>query len=456
MAVLLVMFMTLSVGAASAATVNSTGADNPAQKNVSKQTTSSTTNTATTLKTNSTRYEGTADTGTASVKSTSGTVKAAGSAKVIKVLIYSGSGASANCVNGVKSALATANSKNIVPGIVFSYASSTKLSSSILSGYNVLVMPGGESGAKYLNTISKSVIQTFVKNGGGYMGICAGAYSGTARTDGYYNGWGVAPHVYAKSVSYEGQLTMTITTAGAKILKRSGTVTLAHYNGAAMYLKGGGTIFGKYADSKTKYKGYADIVGDYYGRGRTVLIGSHPELKPQYPSIVATLAAWSSRITNTGSTTSSPGTTPTKTTLKVTNSQVVTAAGKVKAFYEKNKRMPSTVTVNGSALSMSKFLYLLTTVTTKINSGSTSTTTVKTVNSPSNSQGSIKKGDIAKSEFISKAKSITSYINTYNRVPNYTAIKLGKLNFTKMLYMFSKILAFYGTNHRLPNYVSMS
>jgi glutamine amidotransferase-like uncharacterized protein len=375
------------------------------------------------------------------------TQKAAGSTKTIKVLIYSGSEASINCVNGIKQALNYANSNNIVPNVVFTYATSTKITSATLTGYDVLAMPGGSGGYYYLNSgsISGSAIKNFVSSGKGYIGICAGAYSATARTDNYYNGWGIAPNVYAKAVSYIGNVPIQITSAGTQVLGSSGTVTISHYNGAAMYVSGNAVTFATYGDSKTGYKGYAAIVGDYYGKGRTVLSGPHPELSSNLPTYVSKLIYWAA-----GGTSSS---TPTNSTL--TQSQVAAAASKVKTFYETNKRLPNYVTTPAGQITMPNFLNLLATATTQANSGSTAAIKVINVNSPSSWTGTNKKGNIQKSEILAIAQTIKSFISTNGRAPNFVTTSLGNLSSNSVVYMFSKIMAFYNTNKRLPNFVSM-
>lgn len=462
--VLLLLSITLPLNAVSSATVNQTITGDTAQANQENtQTTSSTStssqkttatdtdkNNQTSNPVNTTRYEGVPDSKTTSTSSTtvSKTTSslAAGGSTVIKVLIYSGTGASANCVNGLKSALAKANSNNLVKGVTFSYATSTKLTSAILSKYNLLMMPGGSGGSVYLNTISKSVIQNFVKNGGGYLGICAGAYAATARTDGHYNGWGIAPNVYCKAVSYEGKTTMKITSTGENLLKRNGTITLAHYNGAAMYLKSStAKILGTYADSKTGYKGYGDIVIDFYGKGRSVLIGSHPELSPQYPDILANLAVWA--------TSTSGGSTPTN---KATISQIANAASTVNKYMDTNKKLPNSITVNGKQIKAASFLNLLVQATTKLNSGSTASISIKSVSEPLSPSGTIKSGTIKKSEYLSIANRIITFINNNGRAPNFATTSLGKMSYSKLIHMFSKIMNYYKSNNRLPNYVTLT
>jgi putative intracellular protease/amidase len=50
-----------------------------------------------------------------------------------------------------------------------------------LSGFDLLIQPGGSGGAqgKALGEKGRDKVREFVKNGGGYLGICAGAYLAT-------------------------------------------------------------------------------------------------------------------------------------------------------------------------------------------------------------------------------------------------------------------------------------
>lgn len=369
---------------------------------------------------------------------------AAGATETIKVLIYNGNYASTNCVNGIKRALDYANTNNVIDGVIFTYATSTIINSAILSGYDALAMPGGSGGADYLesSSISGSAIRSFVANGGGYIGICAGAYAAAAHTDGWYDGWGVAPHIRCKEVNYEGGLSLQITSAGQQVLGTSGTKTLAHYNGPAMYVSGNAVVFATYADGNTGYPGYAAIVGDYYGNGRVVLCGPHPELSPLVPTFVSQLINWAASGSSSSST--------------ITVNQVATAASSVKSFYETNYRLPNYVTTSSGQLSMSQFLYVLATGTTQANTGSTTPITIKTVTSPPNPIEQLKSGTIAKSEYLNLAKTIKNFVDTNGRLPNYVTTSLGKMRYDSLVYMFSKIMNFYKTNGRLPTTVSVN
>jgi uncharacterized protein YpmS len=151
---------------------------------------------------------------------------------------------------------------------------------------------------------------------------------------------------------------------------------------------------------------------------------------------------------------SSSGTTPTPT--NVTMSQVGSAASTVKSYYESNKALPSSVTISSQSVTMPSFLNLLTTATIQANNGSNTAITLKTVNTPTSPSGTIKSGNIMKSEFVSIAQTITSYISTNNKAPDYMSTSLGNMSYSKLVYMYSKIMNYYKTNGRLPNYVSMA
>lgn len=370
--------------------------------------------------------------------------------KEIKVLIYNGEYSIGVCVTGIKNGLDTANANNLVPGYHFSYATSTTITSAKLAGYDVLAMPGGSDGSYYVSSssISGTAIKSFVSNGGGYLGICAGAYSGVKAVSGYYNGWGVAPHVMATRPWVEGNVPILIEAAGEELFGYGGIITMAHYNGPAMYASGGDMVtFATYADNSCYSQGLGAIVGDFYGLGRSVIVGPHPELDPKYPDILANLVVWAANKTST------PEPDPSSS---ATIAQISNAAATVKSQYEANKVLPNLITVNGNQISMAQFAYLLASATVNLNMGSTATVNIRNVDAATSPSGSIKTGTILKSEYVSVAQNLSAYILTNGRAPNYLSTSLGNMSFENTVYMFSKIMDFYKTNNRLPNYVSMT
>lgn len=237
--------------------------------------------------------------------------------QTINVLIYNGNGTINNCVEGVKTCLTNVNNNNLLPGYTFRYSTSPIITSTILSHYDVLIMPGGSSGWKYINTLNHTIIQKYISNGHGYIGICAGAYAGSQNVDNLYPAFGVAPHIMSKVVTYEGTIPVTITQNGSKIFNLNNPINLAHYNGPAMYTTENSTIFATYTDNSTGYQDYGAIVGDTYGNGKTILSGPHPELDPQNPILLAKMIIWASNINSTN-----PPTTETSKTPQITPFQL--------------------------------------------------------------------------------------------------------------------------------------
>lgn len=141
----------------------------------------------------------------------------------------------------------------------------------------------------------------------------------------------------------------------------------------------------------------------------------------------------------------------------ITISQLNTAAKNIRNYYDSHsKTLPTSVTINAQTYTMSQMLYLLTTATINMSNSNLYPIAAKTVNSATSPSGTISSGNIVKSRYISYAKSIRNYINSYGRAPNYVATTLGNMKLKYMVYMYSKIVNYYKSNNRLPNYVSIT
>jgi len=229
----------------------------------------------------------------------------------VNVLIYDGEGVIPESVEGIKDCLDYANSGNLDLDVYFNYSTTEEINSQTLSGYDILVMPGG-LGITYINNpeINAEDLKNFVKNGNGYVGICAGAYAASKHVDGEYDGWGIVSDINSKPVDYVGNLSISMTSSGENILNSQkfsnfegqktnsflstlDNVTIYHWNGPAMYkTDGSNDPLAVYTDNKTGYQNYAAIATDTYGSGRVVLSGPHPELSPQKPEMLACMILW--------------------------------------------------------------------------------------------------------------------------------------------------------------------
>ncbi|UTB32064.1 MAG: BPL-N domain-containing protein [Methanobacterium sp. ERen5] len=386
----------------------------------------------------------TSKTTTSAAKATVSTTKV----KTIKVLIYSGRGSINSCVSGVINGLHYSNSKNLVPGYKFSCGTTRTINSKTLAGYNVLVMPGGTSGLNYIKNVNGNAIKKFVSSSHGYVGICAGAYSGSKYVKGLYYGWGLAPHVYSHHISHEGNLLVKTSTSLPSLLGASKTLTLAHYNGPAMYTRGGNTVtFAYYVDNKTGHKGLKAIVGDYYGSGRTVLSGPHPELQPTNTSLLAKMVLWSAHVNKVQQIFAVSSVSPSngavnvaankKITVKYTES-VKLANSTINLKTSTGTSVPLTTSVSGSTITLSHPLlsigvkYIL-----SIASGTVVSSSGKTLNSYSSS---FTVSPLTTDQMKEGIGRVQAFLTKNNRLPNY--VSFGTMQIP--IATFKEIIAAYG------------
>jgi len=224
-----------------------------------------------------------------------------------------GEGAWADGVTAIKNMVATL-------GHTYSEIDYTVLNDpnqNLSSQYDVLVFPGGWAHQYnlWISSLGKQRIRDFINNGGGYFGICAGAFFAADTTvwdnvayDDYYLGsffnwitWQWEPF-YAYNldlfsgtatgpISEIGDLsTRTMTTFNFDnandVLDSYKTVPytedILYYGGPYFTVSGGWwgdtAILATYASS-TEAAGKAAIIAFEYGSGRVVLSAPHPEIE---------------------------------------------------------------------------------------------------------------------------------------------------------------------------------
>jgi len=165
--------------------------------------------------------------------------------------------------------------------------------SELLNHYQVVVFPGGSGGEMFsrLGHEGQRAVKDYVNKGGGYLGICAGAWLATRRYLGIANIEGIAPwyvgagglevamgeeatNVFASAL-YQAPARRTIEMHNGPMWSfqppdraRPAFHVLASYTGRGGTNKTGGEFF----------KGKPAIVTDAYGQGRVILFSPHPEL----------------------------------------------------------------------------------------------------------------------------------------------------------------------------------
>lgn len=166
-----------------------------------------------------------------------------------------------------------------------------------LEGLDLLVMPGGSSKKEYQSLKDEGMekVRAFIRNGGGYLGTCAGCFLAVDRDSDPVNGkrMHVVPYTYKDcpqgtifvkhKLTDEGKRALGMTNENWSVRFHGGTVMFPSTNaieGAkfetwAKYVSDADR--NKPVTEKNRMSGYDAIVGGTYGKGRVVVFGSHPE-----------------------------------------------------------------------------------------------------------------------------------------------------------------------------------
>ena len=142
--------------------------------------------------------------------------------------------------------------------------------------------------------------------------------------------------------------------------------------------------------------------------------------------------------------------------LSFTNEQITNATVEVKNYLEITKTLPTLITINGTKINQAQFLHLLTTVILKINNTNTTTTTLINANLPTTTgTETIVLGTLNKTEYLTIAQNILTYINTNQKAPSTITSNIGTINYQSLIYMYTRALNMYNTNKALPTYLAV-
>ena len=188
----------------------------------------------------------------------------------------------------------------------------------ILNQFDLVIFPGG-SGSKQaaaLEVEGREVVKKFINQGGGYVGICAGAYLAASN---YQWSLGISNHktfcesidlpgIGRKSMWYRGAsapVKMELTEEGRRILGNvKGVFDVRYHNGPIMSDMGkeGVEPFRSLATFRSEVSRYkpqegtmvntpAIIVGEF-GKGRVLCISPHPESTAELYGLVRNAVLW--------------------------------------------------------------------------------------------------------------------------------------------------------------------
>lgn len=144
------------------------------------------------------------------------------------------------------------------------------------------------------------------------------------------------------------------------------------------------------------------------------------------------------------------------TTKFITIDQIKDAAKTVKTYVETNHALPNNVTINGTQITMSQFLKLLTTATTNINGNLNTTIVLQNYNTATSPSETVTGGSINNTSYISLANNVISYMDSNGKGPDYSSSSIGNIRYESLIYMYSLILDYYGNKTELPQNITVN
>jgi glutamine amidotransferase-like uncharacterized protein len=223
----------------------------------------------------------------------------AADARHIRVALYDDKGSSGKGVPCVCTELGKCDDVEVTK------VTAAQIRDGVLNNFDVVAFTGGGAStqAKTLGDQGRANVKHFVENGGGYMGICAGAYLACNGFD-----WAVGV-LDAKTVSPKwqrgmGMVQIELTPQGQKLLNQTGKDFEVKYENGPIITHGNGLLpeFKTLAVYRTEKAENGSPVGAMVnspaivtstcGKGRVVVISPHPEQSKGAESMIPAAIKW--------------------------------------------------------------------------------------------------------------------------------------------------------------------
>jgi glutamine amidotransferase-like uncharacterized protein len=191
------------------------------------------------------------------------------------------------------------------------YIKATDIRTGTLDSLNGVVFPGGNARqqSEALAVEGRDAVRKYVQSGGGYLGICAGAYLATAQSDWclglintqYLTGDIDIPGVGMRSMSDRGIgiVKIELTEAGKAIFGRTSGLTDVRYTGGPIFcgtelqdlsqilvLARFRTEIAQYEAQRGTMVNTPAIIASRYGKGRVFAISPHPEMTSELKFVI--------------------------------------------------------------------------------------------------------------------------------------------------------------------------
>jgi glutamine amidotransferase-like uncharacterized protein len=231
------------------------------------------------------------------------TVPAKAKSGPIRVLLFDDLGASDNAQVNLSRCLSTTD-------FTFKRVNGNDIRNGALDEADVLIQPGGSASkqATALGKQGRENVRKFVTHGGGYLGVCAGAY--LATTD-YEWSLGILD---AKVIDREhwargnGSVDVKLSDAGSTFFDRpTAWVTIYYHQGPLLAPAGRDDVpdyepLGTFQTEIAKkgaptgvMRGTTALTQSTYGQGRVICFSPHPEGTPGLDEFIRTAVKWAGR-----------------------------------------------------------------------------------------------------------------------------------------------------------------
>jgi glutamine amidotransferase-like uncharacterized protein len=221
--------------------------------------------------------------------------------KPIRVAIYADAGATKTDVPQVEHCLPTAK------GFEVNRVTSEQICQGDLKDFDVVIFPGGAA-SKQSSTLGeegRAAVKRFVDGGGGFIGICAGAYLASAEYP-----WSLGlldAHVLDRAhwARGQGDVDLRLSRAGQSSLTSDNEVCTIHYENGPLFgpgekddiedyepLAAYDTEIRKNGAPAGAMKGTTAIARGKFGKGRVVCFSPHPEKTPGREAFLQSAVCW--------------------------------------------------------------------------------------------------------------------------------------------------------------------
>lgn len=219
---------------------------------------------------------------------------------VVKVAVYVGEGTSAGKAN----VLATLKA---MPNVAVETLTAEDVRAGKLKGCRLVVFPGGTGGgqAKALGEVGREQVKAFIKEGGGYVGICAGSYLASRSYD-----WSL--HVLDAEVVDRkhwargfGDVELKLTPKGKELFAVAADKLGIYYHQGPLLAPGNDPVIpdftplaafeteiAKNGAPKGVMKGTTAVAAGSFGAGRVFCFSPHPEKKDETRALLQTAVGW--------------------------------------------------------------------------------------------------------------------------------------------------------------------